>query len=325
MPDFFSSFHFLEPRWLFLFLAFIPLIVLGKKSSRPYALTFPSLRVLTSLGQKVREKPARPLASLLLLFALIPAIFALARPSLGRQESTREASGIDIIIAIDVSASMDTPDFSIETAYSRHDETRLQVSKQIIADFIKMRPNDRIGLLAFATQPYAIAPLTLQHPHLVNELENLRSERSENARTAIGTAIAAAAKRLDQRQESKSKLLILVTDGDNNAGALSPHQAAELAATLGIKIYPVSILKSDAPNSPELEEIARLSGGLYHRANSTSSLAQAFQAIDQLEKSSAQVHTLNHEKPLHLYFLLASFSLLLPALILLSLNPAPMP
>lgn len=325
MRDFFSSFHFLEPLWLFLFLALIPLIFLGGKSPRQSALTFPSLRVLASLGQKVREKPARPLAPIFLLLALIPTIFALARPALGRQESTREASGIDIIIALDISASMDTPDFSVETAYSRNDETRLDVSKKIIADFIKARPDDRIGLIAFATQPYAIAPLTLQHPHLLRELENLRSERAQNARTAIGSAIAAAADRLDQRQESKSKLLIIVTDGDNNAGGLSPQEAAKFAATLDIKIFPVSILKATAPNSTELEEIARVSKGTYHRANSTSSLAQAFQNIDQLEKSTAQVHTTTQEKPIHLPFLIASACLILPALILLALNPPPMP
>ena len=190
---------------------------------------FSSSKVLKGLPKswRIRMQPVIPLFYTLGLICLI---VALARPQLGLEDSLVRTEAVDIILLMDLSKSMDTQDFQ---KYGRR-MSRLEASKEVITRFLENRPNDRIGMVAFATVPYAIAPLTLDHGWLNQRMEGLHTGMLDGNRTAIGDGIASAINRL-RESEAKSKVIILLTDGANNAGTLSPENSASAAEALGIK------------------------------------------------------------------------------------------
>ena len=288
--------------WALSLLALIPILALLKsRSGNQGAVLFSSLHILNRLGPIARGRAGGfRLASLFL--SLICLILALTRPQwINRTELVSE-SGIELILAIDVSRSMQVEDFRIEGSRAN----RLQAAKKVTRDFIRGRTTDRIGILAFAGRPYLASPLTLSKAWLEGEqgLGRVQIGMVEDG-TAIGSALAAAAKRLDKRP-SKSKVIVLLTDGVNNAGKLSPLEAAKLARTLGIRVYTIAVgtygdYVVQTPVGPQrltqefdeetLKEIARIADGEYFRAQDTSGLERIFGLIDEMEKTEIKRQT----------------------------------
>lgn len=276
----------------------ITIIRIRKKNST--GIKFSQLEILKKAAKKSKSIN---IPYFLRLLSLIFLIIALAGPVKENSIDDNKASGIDIILAIDVSGSMEGLDFSTKTKK----QTRLDAVKQVVKSFVEDRPNDRIGLLAFAGRPYLASPLTLDHDWLFRRLEILNTNMIEGG-TAIGSAIASAANHLN-RIESKSKIIILLTDGENNSGAIEPIPAAEAAAALGIKIYTVGAGKDgQAPyevkgffgseikyvdvkiDEEMLTTVAENSGGLYFRAKDSISLKSIYEQINKLEKTSQTVN-----------------------------------
>jgi Ca-activated chloride channel family protein len=301
-----SEFLFAQPHWFWLLLL-LPLVALltGRKGGAPSVL-FSATPALAALASPRRASAGRFLAALQYL-ALALLIAAMARPQRVSAVAEKKASGIDIVLALDVSRSMLAEDFSVGSARAN----RLEAIKQVTKDFIEGRPNDRIAIVAFAGQPYLVSPLTLDHDWLLKNLERLRIGLVEDG-TAIGSAIASSANRLKKR-EAKSKLIVLLTDGDNNAGKINPKTAAEAAVALGIRIYTIGAgTRGFAPfpvgrdifgdlvyrsmkvefNEESLQEIATLANGHYFRATDTASLVEIFKQIDQLEKTEIETREL---------------------------------
>ena len=233
------------------------------------------------------------------LFAagLVFLIAAAARPQKGMSESRVEPEGVDIVLVVDTSTSMRADDFS--TATKRMD--RLDAAKSVLAQFIQARPDDRLGIVAFAAMPYTIAPLTTDHAWLMLQMDRLQTGMLEDA-TAIGDAIASGVNRLRDSQ-AKSKIVILLTDGIHNAGRLAPPDAAQAAAALGIKVYTVGA-GSDQPRAAgifgfvqggneideaTLKKIAEITQAKYFRATDLKSLEETYRAIDEMEKTKIEL------------------------------------
>ncbi len=233
------------------------------------------------------------------LFAagLVFLIAAAARPQRGMSESRVETEGVDIVLVVDTSTSMRADDFS--TATKRMD--RLDAAKTVLAQFIQARPDDRLGIVAFAAMPYTIAPLTTDHAWLMLQMDRLQTGMLEDA-TAIGDAIASGVNRL-RDSKAKSKIVILLTDGIHNAGRLTPPDAAQAAAALGIKVYTVGA-GSDQPRATgifgfvqggneideaTLKKIAEITKAKYFRATDLKSLEETYKAIDEMEKTKIEL------------------------------------
>ena len=269
-------------------------------------------------------------------------VVAVARPQwLGEPVRLKNESR-DIMLVLDISTSMLNQDFFINQ--QRID--RLTAVKKTASDFIKKRANDRIGLVAFAGKAKLCSPLTLDHgivTHIIREFylgtaDPFHGERpgyiSEDG-TAIGTAIASAATRLNERKETKSKVIILVTDGMSNRGSITPTEAAEQAKELGIKIFTIAIgmdkrLSSytssvDTFDEKTLREIAKITGGRFYRASSGARLQKAFESIDKLEKTEAKRRTLISYDELFPWPLGAALLLLSMGVLLHHILPKPAP
>ena len=320
-----TTFQLASP-WALALLALIPLLALLKsRSGNQGAVLFSSLHILNRLGPIARGRAGGfRLASLFL--SLICLILALTRPQwINRTELVAE-SGIELILAIDVSRSMQVEDFRIEGSRAN----RLQAAMKVTRDFIRGRTTDRIGILAFAGRPYLASPLTLSKAWLEGEqgLGSVQIGMVEDG-TAIGSALAAAAKRLDKRP-SKSKVIVLLTDGVNNAGKLSPLEAAKLAHTLGIRVYTIAVgtygdYVVQTPAGPQrltqefdeetLKEIARIADGEYFRAQDTSGLEKIFGLIDEMEKTETKRQTRIEASELFQWFAIAGLCFCLLTLV----------
>ena len=334
MIDFFENFIFANPWWLLGLLALIPLIFLRGRLGSPSAITFSSLSILVALGQKPKRYfGGFSLANIGFILALASAIIALARPQIRNEFTDRKASGIDIIIAMDISFSMEISDFVINGRRAK----RIQAAKMAAEAFISSRETDRIGIIAFSGRPYVTSPITLEHDWLIDKLNDLTPGMVEEQGTAIGSAIAASATRLNDR-EAKSKVVILVTDGSNNSGRIAPLEAAKHATKLGIKIYSIAIgtetgrLSNSIQVQPRqefdtetLEEIARLSGGEYFRVQDTDGLVETFSSIDDLEKTEIKQQTIVNIEELFPWFTAASLAFALLAIFTQAINPPPAP
>lgn len=319
-----SALTFAHP-WLLLLLLALPLVALfeGGRGAAP-AVLYSSLRPIMALGKPRRSRFGGLLMSLLLL-ALAFLIVALARPQLGRTYSQVQASGIDIMLALDVSGSMIAEDFTIGGERA----SRLDVVKQVTQKFIDARPNDRIGMVAFAARPYLVSPLTLDHGWLLQNLERVKLGLVEDG-TAIGSAIASCTNRLIERKDSKSRIVVLLTDGDNNAGKISPLTAAEAARAMGVKVYTIGAgTRGYAPipvrdifgrkvyqnvkvdvDEDTLKKIADGTNAKFYRATDTKSLTQIYDQIDQLEKSTVEMKQFTQYRDLFPWLLGAGLSLL---------------
>lgn len=311
-----SEFSFAHP-WVLLLLLVIPVLaVLKGRFGGTAGVTFSGTAMLEGLGRRRRSRAGALLATLLWL-AVACFITALARPQLGREITRVQATGVDIMLVIDVSRSMLAEDFSIGNSRAN----RLEAVKLVTEQFIRERPNDRIGIVAFAGEPYLVSPLTLDHDWLIRNLERLRIGLVEDG-TAIGSAIVSAADRLEGK-EAKTKLVVLLTDGDNNSGMVMPLTAAEAAEALGIRIYTIGAgTEGEAPypltnafgrtvyrnvvvnfDEESLREIASLTGGRYFRATDTDSLRTIFGEIDKLEKTDIEVEKTAEYRDLFAWFL----------------------
>ncbi|HWN93763.1 MAG TPA: VWA domain-containing protein [Methylomirabilota bacterium] len=290
-------------HWWFLFaLLLLPLAawLRGKRGARP-AFVYSSVGLLKNVSKASRSRAGALLHSLRWL-AMALLIIALARPQKTRTESSVRASGIDIVIALDLSGSMESEDFEVKGQRVN----RLVVAKDTISKFIEKRPSDRIGLVAFAGRAYIAAPLTLDHDFLQANLQRLNLHTIEDG-TAIGSGLAASVNRLRELR-SKSKIVILMTDGQNNAGKVPPLTAAEAAKALDVKVYTIGVgIRGNAPfpqmtpfgkryvmtpvdiDEDTLTAIADKTGGKYFRADSTDTLRKIYAEIDQFEKSEAVV------------------------------------
>jgi len=252
-------------------------------------------------------------------------VVALARPQLGKGKTEIETSGIDIVLTVDVSGSMEAMDFNIDG----QPVDRLSVVKKVVEQFIGDRPGDRMGMVAFAGRPYLVSPLTLDHDWLANRLSEVRIGRVEDG-TAIGSAIASSVNHL-RDSDAKSRIVILLTDGVNNSGAANPVTAAEAAKALGIKIYTIGAgTRGEAPipvrdrlgrqrmamtkveiDEDSLREIASVTGGQFFRATDTDSLVGIYDEINQLETTKRTVKKYEDYKELMLFALLPGLALVL--------------
>lgn len=336
MTSLFEHFRLAQPGWLLLLIPALLLLILRRGKGAEAVVTFPNLAVLVSLGSRVRHL-AWNIGVPLAFASIVVAVFAMARPVWRNEYQNRTASGIDIMIAFDVSLSMDIDDFIDRGQPVR----RLDVAKDVVDHFISRRPDDRIGLVAFAGRPVSVSPITLDHQWLRMGLGGLKLNKEnhegtvQDQGTAIGSALAASAIRLDSR-EAKSKIIVLITDGASNSGKISPVEAAEHAKALGIKIYTIAIgtLEGRVDRSiqkfprqefdlPTLQKIATLTGGEHYWAQNLAALQTTFQTIDNLEKTETKTLTVTDDTELFPWFVGIALALALAAATVGALKPSP--
>ncbi|HOX02959.1 MAG TPA: VWA domain-containing protein [Candidatus Paceibacterota bacterium] len=289
--------------YLLLLLILLPLLawLKGRYGARP-AFLYSSVQLVKGITGITRSHRGQLVVHLRWL-ALALLIVALARPQLIEGQARLRASGIDIVIALDCSRSMASEDFTL----NRQRVNRLDLAQHVLDRFLSQRPNDRIGLVAFAGRAYIAAPLTLDHDFLRQNLERLELSSIQDDGTAIGSALATAVNRL-RPLPSKSRLVILMTDGQNNSGQIPPLTAALAAQALGIKVYTIGVgTRGTAPypqyrggqkfyvsvpvdiDEETLRQIAEHTGGRYFRATDTDQLLSIYREIDQLEKTEADM------------------------------------
>jgi len=318
--------EFSSPYWLLL-LAIIPLMLLYKYYSKRQEIepmTFSTLESISGL-YSWKEKAIKYLPTLRYL-ALAALMLAMARPQQTLKEEVVKAEGIDIILAMDLSSSMLAKDF---------DPDRLTVSKEVAAKFVDKRVYDRIGLVVFAGDSFTQTPLTTDHNILKDFLANIECGMLDDG-TAIGMGLATATNRL-KGSKSKSKVIILLTDGVNNAGYIKPLTAAEIAEEYDMKIYTIGIGTTGAALTPVnrrndgkfvfgmskvnideklLSEISKMTGGRYFRATDEAMLNSIYDEIDQLEKTEMEVNVFKRYKDIFRIPLMLAFGLLLLEFIL---------
>ena len=225
-------------------------------------------------------------------------VLALARPQTTKTDTVVDSEGLDIILAIDTSGSMRESDLR----YGGVTSDRLAVSKAVVEEFIAGRPHDRIGVVTFGEQAFTLAPLTLDHGTLTQLLTGVQIGIAGAQGTAIGTALSVSAKRLKDL-DAPDKVIILLTDGRNNAGRVAPIEAAEASAALGIRIYTVGVgdrgrglrhllMPGEGIDEQGLSAIADMTGGKFFHATSGATLRDIYQTIDELEPSPAEVRQL---------------------------------
>ncbi len=317
--------------YLLLLLLLLPLAawLKGRVGYQP-AFLYSSVQLVRGITGITRSRAGSILLKLRWL-ALALFIIALARPQLGQGETKVSASGIDIVVAIDLSSSMSSEDFEM----GGQRVNRLAIAKDVLQKFVAKRPNDRIGLVAFAGQAYIAAPLTLDHDFFLQNLERLDIASPEKDGTAIGSALTAALNRL-REVKSKSKIVILMTDGQNNAGKVPPLTAAEAAQTLGVKTYTIGVgTHGMAPipyidqfgrkryaqqpvdiDEETLKQIASRTGGRYYRADKTETLRSIYDEIDRLEKTEVEVKKFQRYRELFPWVVLPGLVVLLLEIIL---------
>jgi len=298
MIAYFDRISFAHP-WVFLFLIIIPVLVfwyIKRQNKVNASVSFSDLGALRGIPSTWRIR-WRHLLFVLRMVVTALLIVALARPqsSTSRQDVTVE--GIDIVTALDISSSMLAEDFT---------PNRLEAAKSVAEEFINGRPGDRIGLVVFAGEAFTQCPLTTDHAVLQSLFEKIKSGLIEDG-TAIGDGLATAVNRL-QESEAVSKVIILLTDGENNRGNIDPIMAAEIAKTFGIRVYTIGVgSEGMAPypvNTPFgkqyqnmevkideklLNQMAETTGGRYFRATDNQSLKEIYSEIDKMEKSRIDV------------------------------------
>lgn len=254
---------------------------------------------------------------------LVLLVFAAARPQLYNVSREIQSSGVDILICLDTSGSMQALDFTLD------DEpvSRLTAVQKVVGEFIEKRALDRIGLVVFGTEAYTQSPLTLDKGLLMDLVKRMKIGMAGD-KTAIGSAIAVGGKRLKDLK-AKSKIMILLTDGRQTAGVLTPVEAAEAVAALGIKIYTIGVGGTEPAPFPvqtpfgtrivrqrvDLDEetlvkVANVGQGQYFRASDTERLQEIYDIIDQQEKTEIKVKEFFHYRELYFYFLIPAILLL---------------
>lgn len=317
---------FAQAPWLLLLLLLPLLMYQYKRDARRRHVTLQVSRLKAMKGIKTWVVYARNWIQLLRWAALTVIIIAIARPQLHWQEETIEAEAIDIMLVMDLSPSMLSKDFQPD---------RLSVAKVMAAGFIKRRPYDQMGLVLFSGGAFTQCPLTNDRRILLTFVNNMQVGRLPDG-SAIGMGIATAVQRLD-KSESNSKIVLLLTDGENNTGDLEPLKAAAMAKALGVRIYPIGIGSDGMVLSPSyqnrdgsfafatrqmsfdetlLKEIASISQGKYYRAQNTNDLAGIYTAIESLEKTKVTRVEIVRKTELFFWFINAAFCLLVLELLL---------
>jgi Ca-activated chloride channel family protein len=321
-----TEFKFAHP-WILWLLLLLPLMAYLRGRLGPAAaIQYSGLSIFGSLARP-RKAQAGGWLSALRYLALACCIVALARPQRVDTSSQVQESGIDMMLAIDLSPSMEALDYHKDGK----DLSRVEVVRETVGNFIQARPNDRIGMVVFAGEAYLMSPLTLDHDWLLQNVQRLQVGLAGDA-TAIGSALATCANRL-RGQKAKSKIIVLLTDGANNAGKITPLAAAEAAHALGIKIYTIGAGSDDVAKFPirdvfgrityttipvdidndALQKIADIGGGKFFRAADYDTLKHVYEEINKLETSKVSVKHFQHVKE---YFVWAVY----PGLLFLGLE-----
>lgn len=313
-PSILKGFDWASPKWLYLILL-IPVIILLKifferrfRKYLPVALTKETLK-------------SEPLALLrfippvLFVLCLILVLTALARPQVTNEQVEQWSEGIDIMLVIDISQSMQIQDFK---------PNRLESAKKVAKNFVSGRFQDRIGLVVFSGDAYSRSPLTTDYELLNTYIDDINFELIENRGTAIGSALAVGTNRL-RESDSKSKVMILLSDGDNTAGNIDPITAAKLAAAYSIKIYTIAIGKEgkvpfgtdffgntryveNTLDETNLREIAKIGSGNFYRVSDKEALETVFNEIDQLEK--AEIKETRYKDTIDYYYIYLRWAIL---------------
>ncbi len=296
----FENFTFENPQffWLFLMLPIAIAWYIWQRNKQQAELKISSIKGFKISGSWLTK--LRPLLFIIRLITLALIVTALARPrTVDVSTRTKTTKGIDIVMAIDVSASMLAKDLR---------PNRLEALKKVAADFIKDRPNDRIGLVVYAGESFTKTPITSDKSIVLSSMKDVRYDNILENGTAIGMGLATSVNRLKD-SKAKSKVIILLTDGSNNAGFIDPKIASELAVEYGIKTYtiglgtngmalaPVAVLPNGSfqygrvqveIDEDLLKEIAKVTGGKYFRATDNKKLQQIYEEIDKLEKTDIE-------------------------------------
>jgi Ca-activated chloride channel family protein len=328
-----GNFQFQYP-WLLALLALLPVYAfLHGRIGKIAALRFPSADIARAAGAAARAAAGR-LMFFLRILTIALCIVALAGPRFANDHTETEASGVEIMLVLDLSWSM----MALDMGAPQERISRFDIAAEVLEDFIRKRPSDRLGLIVFSAVPYLASPLTLNHDWLIDNLHRLHVGLIRDLGTAIGDAAAAGAKRLKDLKGSKSRIIILLTDGDNNKGDIDPVPAAQLAAALGIKIYTIGIgieepcelykfdpstgkldLDKDGNLQPGmmlqpanydvLAKMSALSKAKFYRATNRSELQRIYSEIDRLEKTEMKLRRFTTYRPLFQWPLLAAFGL----------------
>lgn len=307
--------------WLFLYRQ--------KKQGESAAFKFSSGELVEKLKGSFKLKLSKNLFYLKLL-AVVLLILALCRPQIPVADSKIQSEGVDIVLALDCSTSMLAEDFQL----GGQRQNRLEVVKSVVKDFISGRKNDRIAIVAFASRAYTVCPLTLDYGWLLNNLQRVKTGLIEDG-TAIGSGIATSLNRLKD-SKAKSKVVVLLTDGRNNTGKISPLTAAEAAKALKIKVYTIGAgSKGPVPypvkdffgntvyqpieidiDEDTLIKIAQMTGAKYFRATDTESLRKIYKEIDGLEKTAIEEKGYLEYQELFTVFLILGLAVLFFEIIL---------
>jgi Ca-activated chloride channel family protein len=328
-----ENFGFQYPYLLALLAALPVYAFLVGRIGKVSALRFSSADLARGAGGAARAAAGRLLV-FLRLFAVGLCIVALAGPRFANDRTETQASGVDIMLALDLSWSM----MALDMGLPKERISRFDIASSVLEDFVRKRPSDRMGLIVFSAVPYLASPLTLNHDWLIENLHRLHVGLIRDLGTAIGDATAAAAKRLKEIKDSKSRIIILLTDGDNNKGEIDPVPAAQLAAALGEKVYTIGIgieepcqlplfdpatgklilspagdvipqLTLQPANYEVLGKMAGLSNAKFYRATNRRELQRIYEDIDRLEKTEVKLRRFTTYRPLFMWPLVAALGL----------------
>ncbi|MGD8464992.1 MAG: VWA domain-containing protein [Anaerolineae bacterium] len=314
-----------ESPWYLGLLLLLPLVaawpVLIRGWSRPAGLRYADIR-RTVTARRSWRVALRPMLRYARILALALVIVAVARPQTGQAREIVKGEGVDIVLALDISGSMASLDFQ--------PQNRLEAAKAVINEFVQGRPYDRIGLVVFARDAFSQSPPTTDHNVLLRLLERteLATDVGIDDGTAIGMGLANAGNMLKD-SDAKSKVIILLTDGVNNAGEIDPLTAADAAEALGLRVYTIGmgrpgevpvpvvdlfgreqiVYQESVLDEATLQEIAARTGGRYYRAEDTSALKQIYDEIDSLEKSQVEVERFTRYRELMGWFLVPALAL----------------
>lgn len=321
--DYFNDIDFEQP-WFLLLFVLLPVLITWyalKNNAQQGAIVISDA---SAKGLYSWKNAARHLPFVLRLLALSCIIIALARPQTRFELQQTEGEGVDIVLCLDVSGSMTAQDF---------EPNRLEAAKKVAADFVNRRVSDRIGVVIFAGESFTQCPITTDHRVLLAAIENIHNGLLEDG-TAIGSGLGTSVERL-RSSKSKTKVVILLTDGENNGGLIDPKTAKEIAKTFGIKVYTIGVGTDGYAQQPVntplgvqmqsqkvtideklLTEIANETGGKYFRARDNQSLSSIYGTIDNLEKSKVEISSLTRFNEKFFPFVMVALALLLLEVIL---------
>lgn len=314
---------FLNPGYLFLLILLVPAVAfyIWKMKQSHATLQVPSTSPFDKMPISWKEYLIH-VNFAILLAAYTMVVLVLARPQSSDSWSQSNTEGIDIVLTMDISYSMQTQDFK---------PNRLEAAKDVASNFVSGRPNDNIGMVIFGKESYTLCPMTSDHAVLSNMVQSIDFDLVDGSLTAIGNGLVTALNRI-RHGEAKSKVVILLTDGSNNAGDVSPNDAAQVAQSMSIRVYTIGvgtdkefemttgydifgrpIKQTVKPDLDEelLKNIARTTGGRYFRATTKEKLSAIFEEIDQMEKTKMSVREFSRREEEFLPFAIAAILLLL--------------